>query len=452
MKKILSFFAIAAVVCGFSSCATEQENVFDKSAAERMDQALTDYTARLKDSKGGWIMEYYPNEEQDPVLIAVRFNADGSCTMGMNNKETSYVYLEDISLWQMIADNGPVLSFNTYNECLHTYATPDPNYIPSTGVYDGDGYGYEGDYEFNVISCEQDADHIMLKGKKRGTYIRMSRLPEGTDFEEYLNDIEEFRNRIFGTSASAPNYLVLDCGEKKYKLEGITGDVCRIYPYGGDAISEETFWPFLITKCNDKYSLRFRDAFSVSDNQSFQELLYDEAEGIFVSTGDQSCRIVGPNTNIFMIETLEAGHKWQVNTSSMSDELATEYRKFVEQASSLAYTFKTMTFSGLTDGVSKLELEFTYVRRVNGRNQTIKATATFNVRVAGDEDHLELQYVGPADDSSQNVINVITSIETFINKFCEMKLSTPKESPLLLDNMVLKNESSSLWADIIYVK
>lgn len=293
MKKILSFFAIAAAVCGFSSCATEQEDVFDKSAAERMDQALTDYTARLKDSKGGWIMEYYTLPEDRSHLIAVRFNEDESCTMATIDDFFGNDYVEEKSIWQMIADNGPVLSFNTYNKCLHTFASPDPNYNEATGVYDGDGYGMEGDYEFMVINAEAKADTIMLKGKKRATYNRMTRIPEGVDFKTYLTDLSSFDDNHFAYS----NCAVLHFGDVAYRMNKQLARCSVIYPYDGLEMADgKTYFYSTIKEMDGKYRLRFSEpVVGPEDKAVARNFTFDEAKQAFVCQEDETITITGPD-------------------------------------------------------------------------------------------------------------------------------------------------------------
>ena len=62
MKKIYYIlFLLLAGFC-FNSCVSEEEDLFDKSAAERMNEALTKYKAILQDDPQGWVMEFYPSD------------------------------------------------------------------------------------------------------------------------------------------------------------------------------------------------------------------------------------------------------------------------------------------------------------------------------------------------------------------------------------------------------
>ena len=131
----------------FTGCAGEEEDLFATSAAERLSSAMVTYSNRLADAGGKWAMEYYPtNGLEAPqglgYLMLLDFGKDNSVKVAMDNNFTNNVYKEDESIWEMIADNGPVLTFNTYNECMHAFS--DPKDIPFTKDKET-GLGAEGE-------------------------------------------------------------------------------------------------------------------------------------------------------------------------------------------------------------------------------------------------------------------------------------------------------------------
>lgn len=453
MKKIFLFSAIAAFALGFSSCASEQEDIFGASAAERMDQAVSDYDARLKDSEGGWVMEYLPDFGQDLELIAVRFNKDGSCTMGMRTEETGYAYREDVSLWQIIADNGPVLSFNTYNKCLHTYATPDPNYSSATGVYDGDGYGYEGDYEFNVINCEDNAEYVTLKGKKRGTYTRMTRLEPGTDFETYLQDVIDFKTNTFGEFA--PNFIIMDMGDAKYKIEGIYNSRCNIYPYDGDALADASYWPFLITKHNGKYYLRFHDDFTASNDKVAREFAFDEATMQFVDVKDADCKIMGPSaedvSSIFE-RSLYNGDTWRWNRkSTMSDSFKSlvdaVYAGITAYGSSYTMDDSHNIDFSLNSEKTKAMISLNYK---SGRANT-KVQYLYNVSFEGGK--MKLTYDTHVNTNAKTFYTKIPSVQAFVDALgTDFEACATVIGGFSLSEINLKDNSGNLWVYAAYAQ
>ena len=210
----------------FAGCAGEEKDLFEKSAAERLNETGKIYSSRLQSSEAGWVMEYYPTNTDETYkgrgyLIMADFDKDESVTLAMKNIMSDDEYMEERSLWEIIADNGPVLTFNTYNEVLHCFSNPE---------YYESGKGFEGDYEFVMIDVPEDGQFIMLKGKKRGTYVRLTRLPDGTDFQEYLNDVNAFTKKIF--PENAVNEDVLTIGDKKFAINSGSTGIMGMYPYG----------------------------------------------------------------------------------------------------------------------------------------------------------------------------------------------------------------------------
>ncbi len=62
MKKfIYTFYLLCNLAC-ICSCVNEEADLFDSSAAQRLNQAVTEYTDLLENSENGWILDYYPSE------------------------------------------------------------------------------------------------------------------------------------------------------------------------------------------------------------------------------------------------------------------------------------------------------------------------------------------------------------------------------------------------------
>ena len=60
-----------------------------------------------------------------------------------------------------------MLSFDSFNSALHKYSDP-------VGVLNGkaigqNGKGFEGDFEFRVMSCSKDS--VVLEGRKHGDRV-----------------------------------------------------------------------------------------------------------------------------------------------------------------------------------------------------------------------------------------------------------------------------------------
>lgn len=177
MKKVLNILFILALTTVYTSCNNEVDDVFDKSSALRMQEALKSYKEVLVAPSNGWLMRYYGNTDYGGYNVMVKFNADNTVTVaneifGPTETKTSHYKLEQSA--------GVVLSFDDYNELFHYFSDPDnPNGIGSKGK------GMEGDLEFRIISAT--ADEVVMKGKKHESKIVMT--PINENWADYINKV-----------------------------------------------------------------------------------------------------------------------------------------------------------------------------------------------------------------------------------------------------------------------
>ena len=345
MKKIIYLMLTFAVVLTVTSCSKEEDDIFKASAAERLNAASALYSSRLTAQPNGWAMQYYPTyDDSDPngagYLLLCRFNKDFTVDVSGYNwpkwlyvkntetKDYEYVisyykeYKTDTSFWEVITDNGPVLSFNSYNESMHLFSDPD---------YNQTGTGFGGDYEFVIVDAPEDASYMMLKGKKRGTYNLLTPIEEGVDYESYMQDVSNFHDLFF--SASSPVGCYITFGDSIYVMEDAENGLPSIYPLGMDKIAYQNFNPFLITKRGDDYYLRFRDAFERDDMEGvLQDLRYVPEEDRFVCTENSGFRIEPHNANEFFWETFDKGHVYSLSRIVPEEEMSQKMRTAFETA------------------------------------------------------------------------------------------------------------------------
>ena len=145
MKKSTILILISSLLA-FTSCLFEQKEAFDKTPAERMEGYLNEYQELLESSADGWILEYYPNSDltYGGYVYFLTFN-EGEVTVQF--QLAADVSKEITSLYKMTPDDGPILSFDTYNAYLHYFATP------SSSEY----LGKRGDTEFKIHPSADDS-------------------------------------------------------------------------------------------------------------------------------------------------------------------------------------------------------------------------------------------------------------------------------------------------------
>lgn len=432
MKKIFFFTLSLSTILGFTACQSEQDDLFDTSAAERLSASKVTYTERLPQATAGWAMEFYPtNSGSAPrgsgYLMLAQFSSNKSVRIAMQDPICGLFdgysgddyYYEDTSLWEVISDQGPVLSFNTYNDCLHYFANP--------AIYET-GLGYEGDYEFEIISLEDHAQFAMLKGKKRGTYVRLSRLDDGTDFHTYLTDVRNFEKSIL--APSAPNDFLLVIGKERYIVFDYSDNFLYYYPEGGDMISEEQSVPYLITKRGDNYYLRFRDAFKRDSIEgTLQELRYDKQQDTFVGVENADFKLMPLPAEQFFFDNMAVdGNVWQMSVAAdKSDDIKTVIQQMQDElkASKTSYEIdgnndnnKLFTMRMADD---KLFLDFTVKFRRSNKNYT--STLTYAYTIEKSDNGITMSYdnseEGGTTDGAKTFYDTFPSVKTFVDLFSD---------------------------------
>lgn len=176
MKKngILTLIAMFAVMAICFSCMKEDTENFDKSATERLQERIDEVKTILTSNTNGWVMKYYIGSEQSGggYVYTVKFTD--------SEAEVGFEYAADLSktltsLYKITDDNGPVLSFDTYNTYLHYFSTPNSSNYQALG----------GDFEFEIFGVEENK--ITMVGRRSRNTIVLEPLAQSS--LEYLEGV-----------------------------------------------------------------------------------------------------------------------------------------------------------------------------------------------------------------------------------------------------------------------
>lgn len=426
-----------------TSCVNEEEDLFDKSAAERLNEIKTVYSARLEAQPAGWAMQYYPTDDAEVpygngYLILCDFNPDHSVRIAMRNAFTGGAYKEETSIWEIITDNGPVLSFNTYNSLFHIFSSPED--VASTDD-DETGTGIGGDYEFVVVDAPEDASYMMLKGKKRGTYNLLTPLEEGTDFEEYLTDVNKFTGTMF--SADAPNRLYMWMNDKAYGFDEASTTIPLVYEDGLDPVVWGERHHFLMTKRYDDYYLRFRDAITLDDGSTVQDFHYDPALDRFVSTENSDVYIYGESSAQFFNTSLNNGRRWEwKRTSDMSDYAKTLFDNVFNQFKDEGFNLQNMCFINNENGL---------ILRVQYRQKQSTSSAFYRYNLTENGENINISYQGPDGEGAQNILNAIPALADYIQMLNgEFHITGTASNFNLSDMKISSVNNPDIWLAMSY--
>lgn len=162
------------------SCLIEDKKLFCESPAERIEAYLNEYQSLMVSAENGWLLEYYPGDESvGGYAYVVKFD---------KSEVTAWFQLADdvaeslTTMYKMTQDDGPVLSFDTFNDYLHFFANP------SSGSYQG----YLGDTEFKIMGSNPEKTEIYLRGKKTGMDMTMKKFTgDAAQYLTAVNDVSE---------------------------------------------------------------------------------------------------------------------------------------------------------------------------------------------------------------------------------------------------------------------
>lgn len=423
MKKSLYLAAIAAL--SLTACSDNNNDIFDQNAAERLENYKQEYTDVLTADGGLWVMEYFSNEEEPGYLFVMRFNKNGSVDIAANHKWIDNTYKEETSLWRMIADNGPVLSFDSFNSLFHIFS--DPANITGTDAPKGEndddinetGYGHNGDYEFQVMEVSEDGKVMRLLGKKRLFDIYLRRLDASTDVKAYMDAYKEVETNLF--SKEVPNLLLKDETGERYVVRGASTGVMSIYPEAGDAVDQVRTSSFIITTTG----IRFLNPL-VIENAAGEERTLEE----FKFTGNYSLTLADNESIVLNAGSFEdiinLNHcNWKVDLKNLEGSIKESFNAFVDELKTL-YNYKSAAVNEMT--IDYNAAEKTYILRLYLRigaksYETDKFYLTFSNADAG----VKIAIGSPVDEGSSLALNAYSKLQAIFSQLTAAPL--PYTSP-----------------------
>ena len=182
MKRttIISFLALP-LLC--TSCLFDEEDLFDKSASERIEAAKVEAKAALESAPNGWHVRYFPSATQEFGGYNVFFKfADGQVTIASETETDPSTAVT--SLYSLGEDLGVTLNFDTKNSVINYFVHPrNPDGLGSTYK------GMEGDYKFMVM--ETSPERIRLRGIISGNSYILTPMPSDAD---WATEVETYQN------------------------------------------------------------------------------------------------------------------------------------------------------------------------------------------------------------------------------------------------------------------
>ena len=198
-KTAIILFLVLAIPALLTSCLFDEEDLFDKSASERIEAAKQGAKTVLESAENGWHVRYFPSPTQEFGGYNLFFKfSEGSVTVA--SEIESNPSITETSLYSLGEDLGVTLNFDTKNSLINYFVHPkNPDNIGSTYK------GMEGDYKFTVM--ETSAAMVVLRGIITGNYYILTPVSADTDWSE---DLETYRNNAEDMSFNTYSFVVKD--------------------------------------------------------------------------------------------------------------------------------------------------------------------------------------------------------------------------------------------------
>lgn len=180
--KYIFVFAVLAVVI---SCQ-KQEKVFDEPSSTRMEKFLDNVQEVISKPQNGWYVAYYTKNQNvigGGSTYTIKFDkpAAGKATIFHEEVQPAEGWGDSCN-YKLTRDDGPVLTFDTYNVAMHYFSTSSSEYYQSRG----------GDFEFDILSA--CADSVVMRGKRSHNYYKMYPLEE--DADSYMEKVHDMSQRL----------------------------------------------------------------------------------------------------------------------------------------------------------------------------------------------------------------------------------------------------------------
>lgn len=186
MKNIINSILIGTAVLGLSACSLHDDTeLFGEPAAERLEKNVAADKTLLESAANGWELHMWTGKDYSGggYTYFMKF-ANDKVTV---SSDIAPANMKTTSSYDVISDQGPVLTVNTYNEVFHYLAEPSMD----------DDDGEQQDYEFVIMRTTNDS--IYLRGKKWGNHMVMTRVAESTSWEDEINKIQQMDDDMMRT-------------------------------------------------------------------------------------------------------------------------------------------------------------------------------------------------------------------------------------------------------------
>jgi hypothetical protein len=232
MKNNIKYIVAGVTLAtfAFASCSQfQEEDLFEKSAALRIEQSSAELQDILVNAPQGWVIQYYTGGGVavfEGFNLFAKFEKNGKVTMAGDHRYLrdgrANKYTEANSLYELVREDGLVLAFNTWNDVLMPFVDP-VGYWAAPNILVKDGTGMQGDQ--NMVVTSMTENEIQFRGERYNAQIRMVKADR--DWQTYISDTKATKSLFVNEDDTLSAYYITAGTDTMYCV-GLTNGRYRI--------------------------------------------------------------------------------------------------------------------------------------------------------------------------------------------------------------------------------
>ena len=266
-NKITKYILLAFICLGLQACLFQEDDLFEKSSANRASENVAELQELLVNVPNGWKMEYYPGTDYSMggITLLCRFDGNNVTLMSEVGSVKTASGKEASSLYKVTSEESTVLTFDSFNEFIHCFSEPIM----------GMNTNLEGDYEF--VYMGQEDNKVILQGRRYHNTMEMTPLTQGVNWKAYIGQLNLIEREAF-----LKTYSLMVGGQE-------VGNAVRTSHLFSLTVEGQTSSsvPFIYTP----EGIRFKDEITIQ-GKTVQNFVWNKEDMTFTSSDEEAADVV----------------------------------------------------------------------------------------------------------------------------------------------------------------
>ena len=266
-NKITKYILLAFTCLGLQACLFQEDDIFEKSSANRATENVAELQELLVNVPNGWKMEYYPGTDYSMggITLLCRFDGNNVTLMSEVGSVKTASGKEASSLYKVTSEESTVLTFDSFNEFIHCFSEPIM----------GMNTNLEGDYEF--VYMGQEDNKVILQGRRYHKTMVMTPLTQGVNWKDYIGQLNLIEREAF-----LKTYSLMVGGQE-------VGNAVRTSHLFSLTVEGQTSSsvPFIYTP----EGIRFKDEITIQ-GKTVQNFVWNKEDMTFTSSDEEAADVV----------------------------------------------------------------------------------------------------------------------------------------------------------------